>query len=285
VSEAQTVVRPITVSPSLLEAGVQAFWDEGDVRLSMVSPSGRVVDRTTEAPDVLHPGGPTSQTLVVKHPDAGQWMIQLYGASVQASGEPVSLSVTEIPQSDFAPIEYVSAVPDRGVAPVTIQFDGTTTATHGATITSYRWDFGDCSSPVSTPNPSHVFTTAGTYAVSVTATDSNGQAGTADLEIVVTAYKHAPTASFVWGILDPAKPTLVGFSGQPSIDIDGHITSYAWSFGDGATGSGESSFHPYAKAGTYRVSLTVTDDGGLTAMACQMVTTGVVVGPTAACPV
>ena len=117
VSEAQTAVRPITVSPSLLEAGVQAFWDAGDVRLSIVSPSGRVVDRTTEAPDVLHPGGPTSQTLVVKHPDAGQWMIQLYGASVQASGEQVSLSVTEIPQSDFAPIEYVSAVPDRGVAP------------------------------------------------------------------------------------------------------------------------------------------------------------------------
>jgi PKD repeat protein len=117
----------------------------------------------------------------------------------------------------------------------------------------------------------------------VTVTDSNGQTDTAHRDIVVTAYNHAPTASFQWGILDPATPTFVGLSAQPSKDVDGQITSYAWTFGDGTNGTGITNFHSYSKAGTYRVTLTVTDDGGLTATACQMVTTGVQVGPTAAC--
>jgi len=281
VSQGQTVTRPFTVSPSLSEVAVQSGWTSGDIRVSLISPSGRVVDRTTDAPDVLHPGTANSLTLVVKHPNAGQWTIQIIGASVPASGEEVAFNVIQIPLSDFGPIAYVSAVPDRGVAPLTIGFE---TTDSGASGMSFRWSFGDCSAPGTSAKLTHVFTSAGTYAVSVTVRDSNGQTDTADREIVVTAYNHAPTASFLWGILDPAKPTLVGFSAQPSKDIDGQIAGYAWTFGDGTTGNGETNFHPYSQAGTYRVSLTVTDDGGLSATACQMVTTGVVVGPTAACP-
>jgi PKD repeat protein len=52
------------------------------------------------------------------------------------------------------------------------------------------------------------------------------------------------------------------FDGSPSTDPDGTITAYAWDFGDGATGAGQSAAHTYASAGTYTVSLTVTDDKG-----------------------
>jgi PKD repeat protein len=281
VSQGQTVTRPFTVSPSLSEVAVQSGWTSGDIRISLISPSGRVVDRTTVAPDVLNPGSVNGLTLVVKKPEAGQWMIQIIGVSVPASGEEVAFSVNQIPLSDFGPIAYVGAVPDRGVAPLTIEFE---TPNSGAPLKSFRWNFGDCSAPGTSAKLTHVFTSAGTYAVSVTVTDSNGQTDTADREIVVTAYNHTPTASFLWGMLDPAMPTLVGFSAQPSKDVDGQITSYAWTFGDGTKGTEITNFHSYSKAGTYRVSLTVTDDGGLTATACQMVTTGVQVGPTAACP-
>ena len=224
------------------------------------------MDRTTNAPDVLHPGSLNSVTLVVKKPEAGPWTIRIFGAGVPPSGERVGFSVSQIPQSDFGPIAYAAAVPDRGVAPLAIQFDTTDSALQGATVTAFRWNFGDCSPASTTKAPSHVFTSAGTYAVSVTVTDSNGQTDTADNTIVVTAYNHAPTATFLWGIIEPSRPTFVGLSAQPSTDVDGKITSYAWTFGDGSTGGGQVAFHEYPNAGTYRASLIVTDDGGLTAM-------------------
>ena len=53
-----------------------------------------------------------------------------------------------------------------------------------------------------------------------------------------------------------------GFNGTSSTDTDGSIASYAWAFGDSTTGSGATPAHAYGAAGTYHVTLTVTDDGG-----------------------
>ncbi len=50
------------------------------------------------------------------------------------------------------------------------------------------------------------------------------------------------------------------FDGSASSDSDGTITSYAWDFGDGATGSGVNASHAYTATGSYDVALTVTDN-------------------------
>src|SRR5439155_8839538 len=52
------------------------------------------------------------------------------------------------------------------------------------------------------------------------------------------------------------------FNGNGSFDPDGTISGYAWNFGDGGTGSGVSPTHTYASAGTYTVTLVVTDNLG-----------------------
>jgi len=49
-----------------------------------------------------------------------------------------------------------------------------------------------------------------------------------------------------------------------SIDPDGAIVSWAWTFGDSGTSSSQNPQHTYAGAGTYTVTLTVTDDLGAT---------------------
>ena len=57
-----------------------------------------------------------------------------------------------------------------------------------------------------------------------------------------------------------------------SSDPDGSIASYSWTFGDGDTAGTQSPSHTYGSAGTYTVTLTVTDDQGATGSASDSVT-------------
>lgn len=78
-----------------------------------------------------------------------------------------------------------------------------------------------------------------------------------------------PTATFTSSCTQLA----CSFDGSGSSDPDGTITSYAWDFGDGSTGSGATPQHTYASAGTYTVKLTVTDDDAGTGTVSQQVQT------------
>jgi hypothetical protein len=67
-------------------------------------------------------------------------------------------------------------------------------------------------------------------------------------------------------------PLAVAFSGASSFDSDGSIASYAWSYGDGATGSGVTSNHTYTAVGSFSARLTVTDNGGASASSTVLIT-------------
>lgn len=67
-------------------------------------------------------------------------------------------------------------------------------------------------------------------------------------------------------------PAELSFDGSASSDPDGSISKYQWEFGDGAIGEGAKVSHVYAKAGTYTVKLTVTDNSGLIATSSTLVT-------------
>lgn len=68
-----------------------------------------------------------------------------------------------------------------------------------------------------------------------------------------------------------ARGALIGFDGSASTDTDGTITSFAWDFGDGQTGSGALAEHIYNAAGVFDVELSVTDDDGAVGSAAVQV--------------
>lgn len=58
--------------------------------------------------------------------------------------------------------------------------------------------------------------------------------------------------------------SAIAMSAAASFDPNGSVSSYAWSFGDGASAMGPEVNHVYAQDGAYTVTLTVTDEDGLT---------------------
>jgi len=65
----------------------------------------------------------------------------------------------------------------------------------------------------------------------------------------------------------------ISFSATGSADPDGTIASYSWNFGDSTTATGAQVTHSFATAGTFRVTLTVTDNSGAQGTAAIDVTT------------
>ena len=70
-----------------------------------------------------------------------------------------------------------------------------------------------------------------------------------------------PIASFTATSLQGDAPLTVRVDASASAD-DGTIVSYAWSFGDGAQDQGVTAQHTYTDAGSYVLTLVVTDDDG-----------------------
>jgi PKD repeat protein len=105
----------------------------------------------------------------------------------------------------------------------------------------------------------------GAYDFYTMATDIAGnresQPSVPDASTIVNASNPVPiVASF----LTTANYLDVTVDASASSDVDGIIVSYAWDFGDGGTATGMIVVHTYALEGTYTITLTVTDNFGLT---------------------
>ncbi|MET0999819.1 MAG: PKD domain-containing protein, partial [Marmoricola sp.] len=140
---------------------------------------------------------------------------------------------------------------------LTCTFDSTASTVQNATITGRSWNFGDGTTSTEA-NPVHAFTATGTYQVALTVTSSKGLTHTVTKPVQVTRVNQNPTAAFT-ATCDQLSCT---FDAGGSADPDGTVASYAWSFGDTTTGTGNPATHTYDAAGTRDVTLTVTDSEG-----------------------
>jgi PKD repeat protein len=84
---------------------------------------------------------------------------------------------------------------------------------------------------------------------------------------------YPPTAVLA-GPYSGTPGTAIDFSGSSSSDPQGEVLTYSWNFGDGGTSSSANAQHTYVAAGTYSVTLTVTDTSGLSNTATTKATVG-----------
>jgi len=87
-------------------------------------------------------------------------------------------------------------------------------------------------------------------------------------------FNRPPVANFGASPTTGKAPLVVRLDASRSMDPDGNVVNYKWSFGDGDSGTGARTEHTFIKAGTYRITLTVTDDQRKTASATQKITVG-----------
>ncbi|HEX6579565.1 MAG TPA: PKD domain-containing protein [Actinomycetota bacterium] len=154
-----------------------------------------------------------------------------------------------------APVASFTATPTNGSAPLSVDFDDTSTNNP----TSWAWDFETDGTVDSTAqNPTHVYQTPATYTATLTATNGAGS-DTETAQITVTQ-AVAPVASFTATPSTGDAPLSVGFTDTST----GNPTVWAWDFeSNGSVDStSQNPTHVYTTPATYTATLTVTNGAG-----------------------
>ncbi len=133
---------------------------------------------------------------------------------------------------------------------------------------SYQWNFGDGtqSRSSSSPQVQHTYSVSGSFTVTVFATDTSNGLVSQMSTIIKVSTNEAPFVSDV--------PTLQVYEGSAETftasasDVNNRdVLTYSWNFGDGTTGTGQTTSHTYAVTGVSRTltySLSVADGKGHT---------------------
>jgi PKD repeat protein/pimeloyl-ACP methyl ester carboxylesterase len=150
-------------------------------------------------------------------------------------------------------------------------FDGSgSTAADGSPLVAYAWDLGDGTTATG-PTTTHAYLAAGTYNVTLTVTDAQGQIGKSTLQVLVADEASALPAT-------PSSPSppvvvirspdqgvvgqVVNFDARASV-ADNPVTRFDWQFGDGTGANAIIVDKVFGAPGVYTVRLTLTDDQGL----------------------
>ena len=170
-----------------------------------------------------------------------------------ACGHSVSKTLTVNSYGPVVPV--ITSSTSCGTAPVNVCFEAG--AAGGVPPYTYSWNFGDGSPASSELKPCHNYVSAGTYHVTLTATDSVGNVGVSpvtDIHVISPqGLSVVAGASATQGL----PPLLVSFTSAVS-GIPGPYT-YSWDFGDGsAVAESASPQHIYTGSGSFVVTLTVT---------------------------
>ncbi len=217
-----------------------------------------------------------------RSPDGSWWTIKV--AAVSGGQGWVAANTVEAGNTDNLPVIEPPPTPTPKVsepeAPTAV-IEGTTQAQVGQTagfsaaqsqaaegshLATFEWDFDD-GTTASGVDVTHIYNDSGTFQVELTVTDDKGLADTTTHKVKIDKAPDTP---------EPDEPPTAVVNGPTRAEIGEEVTfdanqsgcagscvSYAWDMGDGNQYNAVRVNHVYNAAGVYIVSLTVTDDKGL----------------------
>jgi PKD repeat protein len=204
------------------------------------------------------------------------------------------LDLRLLPQGVIVPsnpnlIASFAVTPNPAMVLETVAFDasGTAASVNAAgelvacgTLCNYNWNFGD-GGTASGLTPFHTYRSIGTYLATLTVTDPFGALAVTTRSVVVNPGTPPTVPAFTFSPPTPGIDQTIFFNATSVRPANGRtLVTFDWDFGDGSKASGMTTTHSYRSAGTYPVTLRVTDDAG----SVGQVTVSVAVSATAGLP-
>ena len=162
-------------------------------------------------------------------------------------GLTMKLDGTAVPHADFA------AQPPTGGSPLSVAFRDLSTGI----ATAWSWDFGDGTTSTE-QNPTHLYTSAGIYPVSMTASNALGSDTVTKSDYVIVDL-IPPVPEFTADLTAWLSPLAVTFT---DLSTGGPATTWSWDFGDGNTSGDQNPTHVYTSSGIHSVSMTASNPYG-----------------------
>ena len=223
--------------------------------VSITAPSNPLINYTYQwyKNDVPYNPNGTSQT-IIPFPVPGDTFVvevkQPSGCNFKVVYVPTPMTIT--PNFTF------NSVGGCGSGVYNFQ-DISTSAPTGASMVSWNWSFpGGTPSSSTVQNPTNISYPPGTYTASLVVASQNGCKDTIQKSFTFTA-DPPPVAA--------ATTSPVCFNQTPTVFQDHStgttaITQWLWNFGDGNSSTQQNPSHTFGSAGTFSVTLAVTDASG-----------------------
>ncbi|TAL62191.1 MAG: PKD domain-containing protein, partial [Bacteroidetes bacterium] len=217
-----------------------------------------------QATSYLWSTGSTASSIVINTTGMNSYSVEVQNANGCTAKDTILVNV-----KGMNPIPNFSTVP-ACLGSASTFTDGSTAFTPDSVL-SWSWNFGDATSTSSVANPTHTYTAAGSYTISLTvSTDSGCSASVQKIENVF----DKPIAGFSYNTITPSPCSglSVSFVDGSSISTGG-LNTWNWNFGDGSpTDTVKNPAHTYSVAGNYSVQMIVWSQMGCADTVTSVVT-------------
>jgi PKD repeat protein len=192
---------------------------------------------------------------------------------LQSGSQPISIVVVDAAGNQATRNLTVSYTPTVNRPPVAVaggpytadvgspvSFNGSQSADPDGDVLTYSWSFGDGGTGTG-ERPRRTYLTSGVFTATLTVDDGHGASHSASTQVTIRQPNRTPIAD-VGGPYAGVTTHPISFSAAASTDPDNDPLTYSWDFGDGSTGTGRELSHAYSEAGSFSVSVTVSDNRG-----------------------